>query len=50
MSRVHVDMRVVFPDDRMVSPDCAAGKHVACSGGTWDFEYDAPTACECDCH
>jgi hypothetical protein len=50
MPKVHVDMRVMHPGERMVSPDCDAGKHTACSGGAWDFEYDAATACECGCH
>jgi hypothetical protein len=32
-----------------LSPDCAQGKHTACSGDAWDDEADAPAACECNC-
>lgn len=32
------------------SPDCAGGKHAACSGDAWDFDQDVPTGCGCSCH
>lgn len=37
------------PAPRPVSPDCAQGKHVACSGDAWDDEADGPAACSCNC-
>lgn len=48
MSTVRV--RTVYPDDYALSPDCTAGKHVACSGDAWDELWDALSRCECDCH
>lgn|GEM_PF-2094474 len=32
------------------SPDCAQGKHRACSGDAWDEATDDPTDCSCECH
>lgn len=29
-----------MPDERLLDPDCRAGKHASCVGGP----------CECDCH
>lgn len=34
----------------VLSPDCTAGKHRACSGDAWDVVADEGTGCECDCH
>jgi len=34
----------------MLSPDCTVGKHVACSGDSWNFTRDESTACPCSCH
>lgn len=34
----------------ITSPDCRAGKCHVCSGDAWDFDRDAPTACEHRCH
>lgn len=33
-----------------INPDCAQGKHHACSGDAWDAEADAPAPCACECH
>jgi hypothetical protein len=34
----------------ILSPDCEAGKHRACSGDAWDVAVDEPRRCECSCH
>lgn len=31
----------------LLSPDCEAGKHTACSGDAWDHQLDAPASCQC---
>jgi hypothetical protein len=33
-----------------ICPECAAGKHINCTGEAWDNEADAPTECECVLH
>jgi len=33
-----------------VNPDCAVGKHAACSGTAWDQVADELTDCACPCH
>ena len=33
-----------------MNPDCAQGKHVACSGQAWDWEADDLVPCPCPCH
>lgn len=33
-----------------VDPDCAAGKHRACPGYTFDDQADQHVPCECVCH
>lgn len=33
-----------------ISPDCAAGKHTACTGDAWDRDHDRPAPCTCRCH
>ena len=33
-----------------MNPDCAAGKHVACSGTAWDDTTDQLGDCGCYCH
>ena len=33
-----------------IDPDCAAGKHTACPGWTWDDDTDLDTDCTCPCH
>lgn len=37
-------------DPMPYSPDCAAGKHRACSGGAWNYTTDQPADCACGCH
>jgi hypothetical protein len=37
-------------DPMPYSPDCATGKHRACTGGAWDFTTDQPADCACGCH
>jgi len=32
------------------NPDCAQGKHRACSGHAWDWDIDDLVPCSCDCH
>jgi len=32
------------------NPDCAQGKHRACSGSAWDWDIDDLVPCPCDCH
>lgn len=29
-------------------PDCAAGKHTACAGDSWDEQHDQPAPCPCN--
>lgn len=33
-----------------MNPDCAQGKHVACSGQAWDWDADDLVPCPCPCH
>lgn len=33
-----------------MNPDCAGGKHVACSGTAWDEKRDELVQCSCTCH
>ncbi|GAA2237574.1 hypothetical protein GCM10010401_07200 [Rarobacter faecitabidus] len=33
-----------------MNPDCAQGKHAACTGDAWNEIADELTACDCDCH
>lgn len=36
--------------DRTMNPDCRDGKHDACNGDAWDFQFDQPSECQCECH
>lgn len=33
-----------------IAPDCADGKHRACTGHAWCFIEDTPSTCDCACH
>lgn len=33
-----------------LNPDCATGKHTACSGTAWCESCDELVPCECSCH
>ena len=35
---------------RPVSPDCTAGKCLACDGAAWDHDTDEPADCSSTCH
>lgn len=39
-----------MPDEILINPDCAAGKHLNCNDDGWDAVSDEPTGCPCHCH
>lgn len=46
MSEHSGPVEVVSVADRSC-PECAAGKHRNCDGGSWDTVADGPAACPC---